>query len=226
MSTACVAAMTRLHDAPSARWDRQTTTASTPQISHVPRCGRVVPRKMSRTYGTVSAIPTSPASTPSTGVAAVIAAARSPSACRRSARPRPPPRRRRRTGGRRRRRRSSARDLVGMHDDRAGLDELHRRPALQLAGAEPLQRQRTVRLHPDRLDHRRHERPDALGIGERAAVAAVQVDRREHPPGGDAAVGAAAAESRLRSPASSGRLVLPGADQQRPEPWRGRRGRG
>jgi hypothetical protein len=45
---AWVAAMIRLHDAPSAYCDRVTTTASTPQISHVPRCGRVAPRRVSR----------------------------------------------------------------------------------------------------------------------------------------------------------------------------------
>jgi hypothetical protein len=49
VSTACAPAMARLQDAPSDRCERQTTMASTPQISHVPRCGRVVPRTMSRT---------------------------------------------------------------------------------------------------------------------------------------------------------------------------------
>ena len=49
VSTAWVPAMTRLHEAPSARWDTHTTIASIPQMNHVPRCGRVEPRKMSRT---------------------------------------------------------------------------------------------------------------------------------------------------------------------------------
>ena len=49
VSTAWVPAMTRLQEAPSARWDTHTTMASTPQMNHVPRCGRVVPRRMSRT---------------------------------------------------------------------------------------------------------------------------------------------------------------------------------
>jgi hypothetical protein len=47
--TAWVPAMTRLHEAPSARCDTHTTIASIPQMNHVPRCGRVVPRRMSRT---------------------------------------------------------------------------------------------------------------------------------------------------------------------------------
>ena len=34
---AWAAAMIRLHDAPSARCERQTTIAKLPQISHVPR---------------------------------------------------------------------------------------------------------------------------------------------------------------------------------------------
>jgi hypothetical protein len=34
--TAWLAARMRLHDAPSALWERHTTTARTPQISHVP----------------------------------------------------------------------------------------------------------------------------------------------------------------------------------------------
>ena len=49
VSTAWAPAITRLHEAPSARWDMHTTTASTPQISQVPRCGRVAPRRVSRT---------------------------------------------------------------------------------------------------------------------------------------------------------------------------------
>ena len=49
VSTAWVPAMTRLHEAPSARCDTHTTIASMPQMNHVPRCGRVVPRTMSRT---------------------------------------------------------------------------------------------------------------------------------------------------------------------------------
>ena len=49
VSTACVPAMTRLHEAPSARCDTHTTIASSPQMNHVPRCGRVEPRTMSRT---------------------------------------------------------------------------------------------------------------------------------------------------------------------------------
>ena len=48
VSIAWAPPMMRLHDAPSARWDTQTTIASTAQISQVPRCGRVVPRTMSR----------------------------------------------------------------------------------------------------------------------------------------------------------------------------------
>jgi hypothetical protein len=48
VSVACVPAMSRLHDAPSARWEKETTIASTPHTSHVPRCGRVRPRTMSR----------------------------------------------------------------------------------------------------------------------------------------------------------------------------------
>ena len=47
--TAWVPAMTRLHEAPSARWDTHTTMARIPQMNHVQRCGRVVPRRMSRT---------------------------------------------------------------------------------------------------------------------------------------------------------------------------------
>ena len=39
--TAWAAGMSRLHEAPSARWDKHTTIASTLQISQVPRCGRV-----------------------------------------------------------------------------------------------------------------------------------------------------------------------------------------
>jgi hypothetical protein len=65
--TACAAAMIRLHDAPSARCDRHTTIARTLQMSQVPRWGRVVPRTVSRTYGIVSAMLTTPASRPRTG---------------------------------------------------------------------------------------------------------------------------------------------------------------
>ena len=49
VNTACVPAMTRLHEAPAARCDRHATIVRAAQISQVPRCGRVVPRKMSRT---------------------------------------------------------------------------------------------------------------------------------------------------------------------------------
>ena len=42
--------------------------------------------------------------------------------------------------------------LVGMDDDAARLDELHRRPAFELTLAEPLEVGGTVRLHPDRRD--------------------------------------------------------------------------
>ena len=45
---ACAPTMSRLQVAPSARCDRQTTIASVLQISHVPRCGRVAPRSVSR----------------------------------------------------------------------------------------------------------------------------------------------------------------------------------
>jgi hypothetical protein len=67
VSTPSAATMTRLHDAPSARCDSTTTTASMLQMSHVPRCGRVVPRRTSRTYGIVSATLIAPASTPRSG---------------------------------------------------------------------------------------------------------------------------------------------------------------
>ena len=46
---AWAAAMSRLQEAPSARWEKHTTIASMLQISHVPRCGRVAPRSVSRT---------------------------------------------------------------------------------------------------------------------------------------------------------------------------------
>jgi hypothetical protein len=49
VSSAWTAAMMRLQDAPSAYCEKHTTTASTPQISHVPRWGRVEPRSVSRT---------------------------------------------------------------------------------------------------------------------------------------------------------------------------------
>jgi hypothetical protein len=67
VKTAWAAAMTTLQDAPSARCDKHATIASTLQMSQVPRCGRVVPRTVSRTYGTVSAMLATPASTPRTG---------------------------------------------------------------------------------------------------------------------------------------------------------------
>jgi hypothetical protein len=37
-------------------------------------------------------------------------------------------------------------DLIGVDSDGAGLDELHRRPALELAIAEPVRRTRIVML--------------------------------------------------------------------------------
>jgi hypothetical protein len=46
---ACTMGMTRLQEAPSAYCDDDATTASTPQMSQVPRCGLVAPRRMSRT---------------------------------------------------------------------------------------------------------------------------------------------------------------------------------
>ena len=73
--------------------------------------------------------------------------------------------------------------LVGMDDDAARLDELHRRPALQLALAEPLEVGGAVRLHPDRRDDLADECSDHVGIAERARIAAVEVDGGEHPPG-------------------------------------------
>ena len=42
--------------------------------------------------------------------------------------------------------------------------------------------ERAVRAHADRVDHRRHEATDRVGIGEPGALAAVQIDRGEHTP--------------------------------------------
>ena len=53
---------------------------------------------------------------------------------------------------------------------------------MQLTVAEPLEREAGVRAHPDRVDHRRDEAPDA-GIGQPGTVAVVQIDRGEHPHG-------------------------------------------
>jgi hypothetical protein len=39
-----------------------------------------------------------------------------------------------------------------------------------------------VRAHADRVDDRRDEVPDAVGIGQPGTVAVVQIDRGEHPP--------------------------------------------
>jgi hypothetical protein len=64
----------------------------------------------------------------------------------------------------------------------AGLDELQRRPALELVIAEAVDHQRAVRAHDDGGDYGRHEPADAVGIGEPRAVAAVEIDRREYAP--------------------------------------------
>jgi hypothetical protein len=72
LRTTCVPAMSRLHEAPSARCERQTTIPSTHQISHVPWWGRVDRRSVSRMYGTLPAMPTSAAKMPSIGAICVM----------------------------------------------------------------------------------------------------------------------------------------------------------
>src|SRR5919198_6333749 len=57
-------------------------------------------------------------------------------------------------------------ELVGVDGDRAGLDELHRRPALELAVAEALEMQRAVGAHADRPDERGDEPPDRHGVSD------------------------------------------------------------
>jgi hypothetical protein len=81
VTTAWTLAMIRLHVAPSAYCDSVTTPASTLQISHVPRWGRVDPPRTSRTYGIVSAIPIAPASKPRTGANSIISGAASRREC-------------------------------------------------------------------------------------------------------------------------------------------------
>jgi len=60
-----------------------------------------------------------------------------------------------------------------MHGDRAGLDELHRGPAFEVAVAEAVQRQRTVGAHADRIDHAGNESPDAVRVSKVGPVAAL-----------------------------------------------------
>ena len=79
---------------------------------------------------------------------------------------------------------AAAEHFVRVDRDRAGLDELHRRPALEPAVAEPIEHERAVSPHADGLDEGRHEATDVDGVLEAAPVAAVQVDRRKHPPRG------------------------------------------
>jgi hypothetical protein len=67
--------------------------------------------------------------------------------------------------------------------ERARLDELHGRPALQIAFAEALEQRRSVGDHPDGVDHVRHEHADRVGVRETLAIAVVQVDRGHHAPG-------------------------------------------
>src|SRR6185369_7376550 len=140
--TACAAAMIRLHDAPSARCDRHTTIARTLQMSQVPRWGRVLPPTVSRTYGMVSAMPPRRPAGPERV------------RCRSSVEH---PQRERAAEVRDRDRGRGAgverpagedvhktpiADLIGVDGDGAGLDELHRRPALELTIAEPVQHER------------------------------------------------------------------------------------
>ena len=83
-------------------------------------------------------------------------------------------------------------DLVVVDGDGAGLDELHRRPALELAIAEPVERERAVPTHTDGVDQAWHEATQRVGLFESTPLAAVQVDRGEHAPRhvGSTAVGA------------------------------------
>ena len=75
------------------------------------------------------------------------------------------------------------RHLVGVDRDRARLDELHRRPALELAVAEAVERERAVRAHADGVDHAPARSGGCVsGSASRLALAPVQVDRREHAP--------------------------------------------
>src|SRR6185312_3194346 len=73
-------------------------------------------------------------------------------------------------------------DLIGVDGDGAGLDELHRRPALELTIAEPVQHERAMRAHADGVDQARHETTQRAWVFEPAALTAVQIDRREHAP--------------------------------------------
>jgi putative endonuclease len=57
---------------------------------------------------------------------------------------------------------AAAGELVGVDGQRARLDELHRRPPLELTLAEPLEHQRAMSTHADGLDDDRHEAPDRL----------------------------------------------------------------
>ena len=136
---AWAATMIRLQDAPSARWDDETTIASTPQISQVPRCGRVLPRSGVADVGNGVGDADTPASTPEHGDEV---AHRSSTLTWRAAE----------VGDGDRGRvvgveRPAGEDvdeaagphLVGVDRDRARLDELHRRPALELVVAEAVE---------------------------------------------------------------------------------------
>jgi hypothetical protein len=63
---------------------------------------------------------------------------------------------------------AAAEHLVSVQRDRTRLDELHRRPALELTVAEPLEREAAVRAPADRVDHRPDEATDRVGIGQTA----------------------------------------------------------
>src|SRR5690348_15366246 len=144
--------------------------------------GRVLPPTVSRTYGTVSAMPTTPASRPRTGA--------SRSSVKHPQRERAAEVRDRDCGRGAGVERPAGEDvhetpvadLIGVDGNGAGLDELHRRPALELTIAEPVQHERAVRAHADGVDQARHETTQRAGVFEPAALAAVQIDRREHAP--------------------------------------------
>lgn len=62
-------------------------------------------------------------------------------------------------------------------------DELHRRPSLELAVAEPLESEPAVRAHADRFDHAMHEGADGARIFQSAALTSVQVACGERAQG-------------------------------------------
>ena len=67
ISTTAVPGRNRLQVAPSATWVANAVTASTVQMNQLARSGRVLPRTMSRMYGTTPAANRTPDTIPPTG---------------------------------------------------------------------------------------------------------------------------------------------------------------